>query len=221
LNVSLFFLAVKHTSVADANIISALQPAVLLVLVGPLFAEQVTPATVGWTAVAIGGVALAVFASARGAGRTAGGDLLACAALGTWVWYFVASKRARRELGALEYQTGLTLVAACVVTPLALASGQRLTMPDAATVGWVALIVAVPGGGHLLMNWAHGYAPLTLTSQLTLAVPVVAIVAAVVFLGEPVTALQLVGLAVVLGALAIVLRTSMRVLPVAPEPGAP
>ncbi|GAC1538227.1 MAG: hypothetical protein NVS3B12_23130 [Acidimicrobiales bacterium] len=206
LDVSLFFTAIKHTSVADASIITALQPALLFLVAGRLFGEQVQAATVGWTLVAIAGVTVAVLASASSAGRTGEGDLIALASVVAWAWYFVASKQARQQLGALEYQAALSVVAAVVVTPLAFVSSHHLVIRDPSTFGWIMLMVLVPGGGHLIMNWAHEYAPITLVSMVTLGIPVIATVGAAVALGEAVTLIQGGGMVLVVVALAMVLR---------------
>ena len=204
LDILLFFSAVKWTTVADATVISALQPALVLLVVGRLFGERVRAGDVAWTVVAIGGVAVVVFASGTVHGRSLSGDLMATLALGAWAWYFVAVKQARRHIAALEYQTALAIVAAVLVCPIAAASGQSLRVPDARTWGLLAITVVLGGTGHFIMNWAHAYTPLTLTSLLTLASPVVSVAAAAVILGEPVLAAHVVGIAIVIGSLGIV-----------------
>jgi drug/metabolite transporter (DMT)-like permease len=204
LDILLFFTAVKWTTVADATVISALQPALVLLVVGRLFGERVRAGDVAWTGVAIIGVAIVVFASGSVEGRSLKGDLLAVLALGAWAWYFVAVKQARRTFAALEYQTALALVAAVLVCPVALASRQSLRVPDAHTWMLLAITIVLGGTGHFIMNWAHAYTPLTLTSLLTLASPVVSVAAAALILGEPVLAGQVVGIAIVVGSLGVV-----------------
>jgi drug/metabolite transporter (DMT)-like permease len=213
LDIVLFFTALKHTSVADASIITALQPALVFLVAGPMFGERITARIAGWTTIAVVGVSIAVVGSSSGSGRTLGGDLLAAASLAAWAWYFVASKRSRQRLGALEYQAALTVVAAVVVTPFAVFTSRDLVVHDWSTAGWVLVMVLVPGGGHLLMNWAHRYAPLTLASLVTLGVPVVATIGAAVAIGETITLPQSAGMAVVLVALAMVLRRPQAVQP--------
>src|SRR5579884_433523 len=115
-----------------------------------------------------------------------------------------ASKRARRTMGTVEYQAAMTLVAAVVLTPVALVHGGRLA-GGWGTWGWVVLLATVPGGGHFLMNWAHEHISLAVASLLNLATPVVAMAGAALLLGERVTALQMVGTAVTLVALAAVI----------------
>lgn len=204
LDILMFFSAVKLTTVADATVIGALQPALVLLVVGRLFGETVRRLDVVMTAVAIGGVAIVVFASGEVAGRSLTGDLLAVTSLAAFTWYFVAVKKARQTFPALEYQAALALVSALVVSPLALLSGQSLRIPDLRTLLLLALTILMGASGHFLMNWAHGHTPLLLTSLLTLASPVVSVAAAAALLGEPVLAAQVVGIGVVLVSLGVV-----------------
>ena len=72
-------------------------------------------------------------------------------------------------------------------------------------------MAATPGTGHILMNWAHARVPIGLVSQMTLASPVVSIaVAAVVLTNETVNFTQIAAMAVVLGALGLLLRQRSR-----------
>jgi drug/metabolite transporter (DMT)-like permease len=207
LDVAVFFSAIKHTSVADASVIGALQPALVFLAAGRLFGERIRPSTLVWTVIAIGAVIGSVLASSSAAGRTATGDLLSIGAVIAWSAYFVLSKRARQQLGAMEYQACMTIVGAIVLTPIALIGAHDLVIHTASNLGWMAIMVAVPGGGHLLMNWAHAHVPIVLTSLLTLAIPVVATLGALIFLGEGTTAVQLGCIAVVVLALVVVVRS--------------
>jgi drug/metabolite transporter (DMT)-like permease len=222
-DIGMFFVALHHTSVADATVIGALQPALVLLVAGPVFGEVVAAAELLLSTVGILGVAVAVFGSAPTAGRTAFGDLLAVGALLAFTGYFVASKRARNTLGALEYQTSMLVVAAVAMTPVVVLSGHAVIPPHASDLGWAALVALVPGSGHLLVNWAHRATPIMVTSLLTLGTPVVSIAGAAVLLGEPLTALQVAGAVVALGGVAMVLARAAA-LPatasVAPDPAA-
>jgi drug/metabolite transporter (DMT)-like permease len=206
LDMALFFVSLKHTSVADASVITALQPALVFLVAGRLFGEHLSRRMFTWTGIAVIGVVIAIIGSASAAGRTLFGDLAAAASLVAWSYYFVASKQARRQLTAFEYQAAMTVVAAFVIAPLALAQPHDLAIPDLATFGWVLVMVLIPGGGHLLVNWAHRYCTITLASTLTLGIPVVGVLGAAVLLGEPLTAVQLAGIGLALAALALVLR---------------
>jgi len=211
-DITLFFIAVKHTTVANATMISALQPALVLFVAGPLFGERVTASDVWWTAVALFGVGVVVFGSSTTPSWSAAGDLIAVAALLAWTAYFIAGKRAREQLNAVDYVAAMSFIAFLVVAAIALGSGHDLSVPDSGT--WAIILglgLGTGGIGHFLINWAHGHAPLVLTSLLTLLIPVVAMAGAAIFLDEKVVAAQIVGAVVVIGALAIVvLRREQR-----------
>jgi drug/metabolite transporter (DMT)-like permease len=221
-DITLFFVAVKHTTVANATIISALQPALVLFVAGPLFGERVRTSDVVWTSVALAGVAVVVFGSAATPSWSPLGDALAVAALLAWTAYFVTGKQARERLDALEFVTGMSIVASLTVGGVVLASRHDISVPDGGTWAIIlALALGTGGFGHFLINWAHGHAPIVLTSLLTLIIPVVAIAGAALFLGEDVVVAQGIGAAVVIGALAAVVTrrrpTSEVLVPAAVE----
>ena len=58
---------------------------------------------------------------------------------------------------------------------------------------WLIGLFLVPGTGHLMMNWAHGRVKLSMTSMLTLLLPVASAIGAAIFLGESIAALQVSG----------------------------
>ena len=209
LDIVLFFTAVQETTVANATIIGALQPVLVLAIARRLFGETPTLTDAFWACVAIAG-AVIVVVNASGAGDASRrGDLLAVAALFAWTWYFVASKQARVELGSFEYLAGLSVVAVVAVAPVALLSGERLGVPEAS--GWLTIVaIALINGalGHFLMNWAHGHVPIVVVSLMTLAIPVFAAAGAAVFIDEPLTLAQVGGMVLVIASLSIVvLRT--------------
>jgi drug/metabolite transporter (DMT)-like permease len=209
LDILLFFEAVKRTTVTNAAVIAALQPALVLLVAGRMFGERVRGRDIALTGFAIAGVGLVVQGAAGGGGDLTG-DLLATASVLAWAWYFVASKRAREQLGALEYQAGLSIVATAVVLPVVLFAERGVPFASASDWAWLMVMVVGPGGGHLLMNWAHNHTTITLTSLLTLASPVVSAVAAAIFLDERVSAVQILGMVIVLASLAAVVARGRR-----------
>jgi len=203
-DIGLFFTAVKHTTVANATMISALQPALVLFVAGPLLGERVRASDVGWTLVALLGVVVVVFGSATTPSWSLYGDLLAVLCLFAWTAYFVFGKQARAHLDAVEFVTAMSVVAFAAIAVVAVGSGHDLSVPDGGTWAVIlALGLGTGGIGHFLINWAHGHAPLVLTSLLTLLIPVSAMTGAAIFLGEDVVLAQVIGAVVVLGALAV------------------
>jgi drug/metabolite transporter (DMT)-like permease len=206
LNIALFISAIKRTSVADVLIIGALQPALTMLVAGPLFGERITAHHVGWTVVSVTGVALVVMASSGTPVWSLSGDLLAIGSLVVFTIYFMVSKKVRREVPAIEYMTAVTLVAAVVVTPLAVLSGQSLPGLRWQDALWLGLFVMGAQGGHLLLAWAHPQVDVSVSSLMILAEPIIAAVAALIFLGESLRPLAVVGGLVVIVSVGAILR---------------
>jgi drug/metabolite transporter (DMT)-like permease len=101
-------------------------------------------------------------------------------------------------------------VAGIVMLTANLVTGQDLSTPSRHDIVLLVAIAVFPGTlGHVLSNWAHAHVTAFVSSMILLAVPVVATAGAYAFLGERFTALQAVGGAVVLFAIAmLVLSTS-------------
>jgi drug/metabolite transporter (DMT)-like permease len=210
-DIVLFFSALRYTTVANATIVGALQPVLVLLIAGRMFGEQVTATIVSLSAIAIAGVAIVVYGSSGAPVWSVGGDLLAIAALFAWTAYFVASRQVRKVLSPFEYLSAMLVVATVALAPVAFLSGSRLDPGGLDAWGWIALLAIGSGGfGHLLVNWAHNHIDLTVMSLLTLAIPVFAVVSAAIFVDETITWTQVLGMAVVLGALAFVAIQSSR-----------
>lgn len=206
-----FFNALKLTSVANVAIIGALQPVPVLLVAGPWFGERPTASAVGWSSLALLGALLVVVGSKGTPSWSLHGDALAVINLGAFTAYFLVSKHFRSDVGAGEYVVGMSTVAAVIVTALAVLTGEDLASPHGSDWAWLLFLAIVPGTiGHLLSNWAHPHLSAFLISVMLLAVPVIAALAAAVFLAEPVNALQALGGTIVLGAIGVLVTWNRR-----------
>jgi drug/metabolite transporter (DMT)-like permease len=213
-NMLIFFSAVKETSIADVSLITALQPALVLVVAGRWFGERVGRREVVLTAISLTGVGLVILGSAGSPEWSAWGDVLATGALLSFTGYFLASKSARGDLGALEYMTAVMGWAALVVTPVVVTTTD---LPPVSGHDWLVLgaFVLIPGaGGHLLMNWAHRYVDVSVSSLMVVAAPVLSALLAVPFFGEAFGPLHAIGSAMVVVALVTLVRSSGEVVDV-------
>ena len=129
-NLVFFVMAMRRTSAANAVMIGALQPVVLLVVAGPLFGEKPQKIVYFWSVVAMGGVAFSTYASDTTGIATRQGDLLALIGMLLFSAYYVVSKRAREDLDSMTYQLGLTLAAAITILPFAFAFGHGISPPS-------------------------------------------------------------------------------------------
>ena len=206
LEIAIFFVAIKSTTLANATVIGSLVPLLLMGVASRRFGETITRFLVASAVVSLCGVALVMYGSSSEAAWSLRGDFLALVALVFFAAYFALAKAAREDVPALEFQAAIWIVGAIVLFPVAVVDAGGVEWPSVGNWWWLVGLLLVPGTGHLLMNWAHPYVKLTVTSMLTLAVPVLTTIGGAVFLDEPVDVLQVAGIAVVLGALVEVIR---------------
>jgi drug/metabolite transporter (DMT)-like permease len=208
---ALYFVSLKLTSVTNVTIIGALQPALVLLLAGPLFGEPATTRSIVWSVVAFAGTSLVVFGSDHAQPGSLVGDAMAFANLFAFTSYFLASKRFRMRLAAWDYVVGMTTVSGIAILTLTMLTKQELG--DPAPIEWAALVwlAIFPGTlGHVLTNWAHAHVPAFVSSMILLAVPVVGAAAAWTFIGEQSSTLQVAGGAIVLLAIAVIIGSTQR-----------
>jgi drug/metabolite transporter (DMT)-like permease len=192
-NLALYVYAFRLTDVATASVIGALQPALVLLLAGPLLGEATTWRDLGWIAMATAGVVAVVLGSGQTGGNHLSGDVFAAVGTLAFVGYWLAAKRARSSLDAFEFTTAVWLVAAVAITPVALAFGPPLDQVAAADWRWIVLLALVPGSGHLLMIWAHRVVDAAVSAMIGAANVIVAAIAAMVFLRQPLTGTEIAG----------------------------
>lgn len=210
-DVALFFSAVKLTSIVNATIIGAMQPIVVGVIAARFFGERIRPRDALWSLVALTGTVLVIAASAGDDAHDIRGDLLAFAAMLSWSAYFIASKVSKQRMSPTEFTAGTALWTALICTPLGFMFGQDMSMPSWENWGLL-LAMAVGSGliGHALMNWSLVRIPLWIGSTFTLLIPVFSALLAWIFLDEAVSAAQGAVMAVVIAALAVVVRGQSR-----------
>jgi drug/metabolite transporter (DMT)-like permease len=206
LEIAVFFVALKTTTIANTTVIQALQPIVLLFFGLRRFGERVSARLVALAIVALAGVALVVFGSSGQPIWSPRGDFLAFLAMLLFALYYIFAKTARAAVPALEFQTAVWVIGTVVLLPIAVIDAGGIEVPEMRH--WVGLVVllAIPGTGHFLMNWAHSRVKLSVTSMLTLALPVLSTIGAALFLDEPLAGWQLPGIVIVVVALAAAIR---------------
>ena len=217
-DIALFFSAVKLTSVVNATIIGSMQPIVVGVIAARFFGEKIGLRNVLWSLVALGGAVLVVAASAGDDVTDIRGDLLAAAAMLSWSAYFITSKNSKKNMTPTEFTAGTSLWTMAICAPLGFVFGQDMSWPSATNWVWlIAMAIASGLVGHAMMNWSLVRIPLWIGSTFTLLIPVFSALLAWLVLDEAVSALQALGMVIVIGALAIVVRSQSTPAP-APHP---
>ena len=121
LELGVFFVALHHTTVANATTIGALQPIVLMAVASRRYRERVGRWLVGVALLAIGGVALVMY-GAGGEVRPEGhltGDLLAVVAMVLFSAYFILVKDVRQQIDTFTLQAASWTIGAVVLLPMA------------------------------------------------------------------------------------------------------
>ncbi len=212
LEIGVFFTALRTTTIANATIIGALQPILLLAVASRRYRETVTGWLFGASMVAVCGVVLVMWGASSEANWSPRGDLLALMAMILFSTYFVVVKDIRASVDTFTLQTVAMIIGALTVFPLAAieAGTPVLPVPSSRQFVWLLVLLAVPGTGHYLMNWAHLHVSLSVAGLLTLAIPVLSALGAWLILDQHITPIQALGGVVVLGILAGVVRRDAR-----------
>ena len=213
------FRSFQETSIANATLIGALQPALML-FIGPLlFGDRSGLRQILLALIALGGISTVVLGARQSSGASLHGDVLALINLGLFTAYFVRVKQVRNQgvhAGALV--AGVFCVAAVVITPWVLLTSDDLGAIHGTDWLSIAAMVLVSGLiGHGLMTWAQRHLDITFASLLTLASPVISAVGAWIVFSQQLTGVQIAGALVVLvalGAIVLDVRANAVVAPV-------
>ena len=206
-----FYESIKSTTVTNVSMIVSLSPVVLLWAAVRRFAEPVSLKLLALVAAALAGTSLVLFGSTSVPTWSLRGDGLAVLALLCFSANMALSKEARQKVGVLEFQAIVWSVAMVVVAPPAILLSDDLSFPDTSTWLWALVLLAVPGSGHLLMNWAHKHVRITVSSMALLGAPPITMVGAALFLDEPIKIAQVVGGVIVIAAVAAVIRRDLQI----------
>lgn len=216
------FAAFKKTSIVNATLIPSLTPVIVLLFAASWLGERRTPKRIGWSIVALVGVAAVVLGKSSGGPSHLEGDLWAIADLAIWTAYMIVVKRSR-DSGEHSWSllAGIFVWSAVVCIPWSLAVSNDLGAFGGLDWVWIVCMIFGPGLiGHGLMTWAQGHIDLTISSLMTLSTPPMSAALAWAVHGESLTFLQVIGgILVLVGLGAIAVDTTSRPKP-APEPAA-
>lgn len=211
-NLIFVFATLQQTTVSVLATVVATQPAFLLLVAGPIFNERPSVRQVAWTLVGVAGAALVILGADAEVRASLSGVLLAVAAMGTFTVYWVLTRIARSDtdVDPIEWMCGVNVWALLsALVPLAVfGSTDDIRQFAGLDWLWIVLIAILTGAtGHVLMSWAHAYVEAARSSLYLLGMHVVAVTVAWPVHGESLAVAQFAGGAVVLGSVAMVLRT--------------
>ncbi len=201
-------ISLHMTSVANSTLIANMAP-IFVTLVSWLFLHQrIRGVFLAGLALAIAGVVVLNGASfTMSGGSHVRGDAVALGAAAFYAGYFVSLSRARRTFSTMVVMVWSTAAAALCVLPVALRF-EPAFVPHL-LIGWAILLGLgwlVHAGGQGLVAFSLAWLPATFSSLTLLIQPVVAAVFAWALLGERLSALQLIGGAIVLAGIMLANR---------------
>ena len=205
-DIALGFSAVKLTTVANAALIGALAPVLIVLASARWLGEQVGRREAVLTAVSFGGIVVVAVGSAGSPAWSPIGDLLAFVSTLTWTGYWFFSRRARVRASALEFMTSVMIAGALWITPIALIrDGVPPASPSSHDWAVLLLVALIPGAvGHMLVAWSHRHVESWLSALVTNCVPVIAAITAWIVVDEALTPVVAIGGAVVLCATGLI-----------------
>lgn len=209
-NVAPFVCFAYAASVLPAGylaIINGMVPLWAAVIAVPLLQERLNAGRLAGFALGIAGIALIVNLGPVEIGwETLSGTLVAIAGAAFWGWAGVMIKQRAGRLPPMGLAAGSIAFSAVLMAPLWLAAPPAAAWTLEATLSLIAVGVICSGLAYLpFFTLVRDIGP-SRTLTVGLAVPVLGVLWGVVFLDETVTAGMLAGAALVMAALALVLR---------------
>ena len=202
------FASLRMTSIANATLITTLQPVLILFVAPRMFGETIRLKQLGLSGVSMAGVLIVVLAAASTSGAHISGDLLAVLNVVIWTGYFVLAKKRRVDgMHSWSFLAAIFIWSSLVILPYGLIVSNDLG--KVTQFDWVMLVgmSVIPGiVGHGLMTWSQSHLDVTLASILGLLSPVVSTGLAWIIFSQSLTALQMLGAVVVLGSLTLLVR---------------
>ncbi len=200
------FEGLKRTAAADAGIITASLPAVVALLSVAFAGDRLSRVQMAAVALAVAGLLLIQVTGAAAGGSTPIGNVLIAGAVLCEASFVLLGKRLAPPFQPLRLSLGANLVALAMAGPLAIPQAAAFDVstvrPGMWLLGtWYALSASV----ICLWLWYRGlpYVETWLAGLATAAIPVAALVASALFLGEAIGVWRLLGAALVIGAIVL------------------
>jgi drug/metabolite transporter (DMT)-like permease len=219
-NIAMFFTAITKTSIAHAEFIGALTPLVLLPVGALFFAEPPNWRALRWGAVSIVGVALVLFFGSAQSASSIEGDLLMIVVMALWTGYLLSTKVARAAgVGTVDFMSCMMPIGVLTAGPIAamIAGADVFRLSGR---GWLVVLILTFLTGmlsHGCIVFAQQHLPVATIGIMQTAQPALAVLLGFLILGEAVQLPQIVGMAMVIGGLALFILSSQRaVAPVEP-----
>ena len=207
------FTAIIETSVANATIIGNVSTAMVLFAAPRFLNEKISRWQVLLAFTSFAGVVAIVVGAGNTGGSSLFGDFLALINALTWTFYFISSKRRRVDgVDTWQFLYGVSVIQVLVVVPYSLFTSDDILQISLRDFGFLIAMTLFSGTiGHSFMLWAQKYVDASVSSLILLLGPVISSIGAWLVYSQNISAMQVIGGAVVLASLAGVVRLSSSV----------
>ncbi|MDP4903256.1 MAG: DMT family transporter [Ilumatobacteraceae bacterium] len=207
------FTAIIETSVANATIIGNISTAMVLLAAPRFLNEKISRWQVLLAFTSFAGVVAIVVGAGNTGGSSRFGDFLALINALTWTFYFISSKRRRVDgVDTWQFLYGVSVIQVLVVVPYSLITSDDILQISLRDFGFLIAMTLFSGTiGHSFMLWAQKYVDASVSSLILLLGPVISSIGAWLVYSQNISAIQVIGGAVVLASLAGVVRLSSSV----------
>lgn len=196
----------KRTTAADAGIITATLPAVVAALGLAFAGERLSRTQLAAVGMAVAGLVLVQATGAAGGAATLVGNLLVGGAVLCEASFVVLGKRLAPPYRPLRLALGANLVGLVLAMPLALIDAADFDPSAVRTETWLlGAWYALAASVICLWLWYRGlpYVETWLAGLATAAIPLTALAASAMFLGETIGPARLAGAALVIAAIVL------------------
>jgi drug/metabolite transporter (DMT)-like permease len=201
LDIAFFYLGATHNSVANAEMISAMTPFIVVPIGAKFFGERLNSRALFFALFAVGGVAMVLFSAPSSGDASLHGNVFGVIALCCWAGYIAGTRRVRGEMDVASYMAAMTPTATIAVLPLALLHGDMLSIT---AHGWVYVVLLTMMTGvlaHGLMVFAQSTIPIGSIGIAQIAQPAMAALWSYLLLSETLHGWQIIGMTLVLAGL--------------------
>ena len=201
LDIAFFYLGATHNSVANAEMISAMTPFIVVPIGARFFGERLNSRALLFALFAVGGVAMVLFTAPTSGDASLRGNIFGVIAVLCWAGYVAGTRHLRGQMDVATYMAAMTPVATIAVLPLALLHGDMVSVT---AHGWAYVVLLTMMTGvlaHGLMVFAQNTIPIGSIGIAQIAQPALAALWSFLLLNETLHGWQLIGMTLVLAGL--------------------
>jgi drug/metabolite transporter (DMT)-like permease len=202
----LMFEGLKRTSAADAGIITATLPAVVAIMSVAISRDRLSRTQVFAILLAVAGLLLVQTTGAARGTSTLIGNLLVGGAVLCEASFVILGKRLAPPYRPLRLSLGANLVGLVLAVPLVLVDAPALDLAAIRPAMWLLGVwYALAASVFCLWLWYRGlpHVETWLAGLATAAIPVAALAASALYLGETIDPIKLAGAALVIAAIVL------------------